>query len=133
APLAASLPVTTTAWAPALAAARAMAEPMPWVEPVTTTTRPFTLSPPLGRSYYPYAISDQRFRLSNSGTFEARRTYSDLAIPRRRRRQGWAREKRGKERATHDRPIPCVAVLQNRFDPFAANNIQQHESGAGRM
>src|SRR5208282_3549214 len=81
APLAASLPVTTTAWAPALAAARAMAKPMPWVEPVTTTTRPFTLSPPLGRSYYPYAISDQRFRLSNSGTLEARRTHCDLAIP----------------------------------------------------
>src|SRR5208283_773160 len=42
APLAASLPVTTTASAPALAAARAMAKPMPWVEPVTTITRPFT-------------------------------------------------------------------------------------------
>ena len=42
APLAVSMLVTTTPSAPARAAACAIAKPTPCVDPVTTTTRPFT-------------------------------------------------------------------------------------------
>ena len=67
----ASLPVTTTASAPARAAESAIARPMPWVEPVTTTTRPFTRRPPV--CVVVATILDQKFRLSNTGKFVASR------------------------------------------------------------